>query len=61
MDRDRCQGSGACLFHYSITFGLDADDRVVLGDDRDPEAALRAAADACPTQAISLADPHQEA
>jgi ferredoxin len=48
-------GSGNCLFHAPDTFDLDDDEsKVVLLDTRDSDDAIRAAADACPTRAITI-------
>ena len=48
-------GSGSCSFHAPATFDLDEDDgKVTVLGTRDPEANIRAAADSCPTRAITL-------
>ena len=53
-DRERCQGSGSCLFHAPNTFDQDDTTKVVVLDTRDPDAAIRAAAQACPSGAITI-------
>lgn len=61
IDRDRCIGSGNCLFWAPGTFDLGDDGiAVVIGADGDAEDRVRVAADGCPTRAISVdpvADP----
>ena len=48
-------GSGSCCFQAPATFDLDDDEgKVIVLDTRDPDALIRAAADACPTRAITL-------
>ena len=54
VDRERCQGSGSCLFHAPDTFDQDEETKVVLLDTRDADDAIRAAAHACPSGAITL-------
>jgi ferredoxin len=54
VDREVCMGSGSCSFHAPATFDLDDACKVVLLDTRDPDENIRAAADACPTHAITL-------
>jgi ferredoxin len=54
VDRDVCMGSGSCGFHAPETFDLDDECKVVVLDGRDPDERIIAAADACPTRAISL-------
>jgi ferredoxin len=57
VDRGVCMGSGTCSFHAPNTFDLDDECKVVLLDTRDPDDNIRAAADACPTRAITLTVP----
>lgn len=56
IDQERCQGSGSCVFHAPATFDQRDDGTVVLLDTRDPDQALRAAAEACPTRAITVTE-----
>jgi ferredoxin len=55
IDRDRCVGSGNCLFWAPATFDLDDGGTSVVvdpaGDDQD---RIRVAVDGCPTRAITL-------
>ena len=57
IDRDRCVGSGNCLYWAPGTFDLD-DDGVSTGVDPqgDDEERIRVAAEGCPTRAISVED-----
>jgi ferredoxin len=57
VDRGVCMGSGSCSFHAPDTFDLDDECKVVLLETRDPDDSIRAAADACPTRAIKIAEP----
>ena len=55
IDRDRCMGSGNCVYRAPAVFDLDADDvAVVVGDASADEDRVRLAVDDCPTGAISL-------
>lgn len=55
IDRDRCMGSGQCLWYAPNTFGQDEDNlAVVIDPSGDPEESVRNAIDGCPAQAISL-------
>ena len=55
IDRAACRGSGACAARAPATFRLDAQRRSqVIDPVGDPEAAVRAAAAACPAFAITL-------
>jgi ferredoxin len=50
-------GSGTCTFHAPDTFDVDEELKVVLLDGpHDPEAAIRAAVDGCPTRALRLVE-----
>jgi ferredoxin len=55
IDRDRCVGSGNCLYWAPATFDLDDGGTSVVvdpaGDDQD---RIRVAVDGCPTRAITL-------
>jgi ferredoxin len=55
IDRERCMGSGSCVFHAPETFDVDDEGKAVLldagGDEPD---AVRAAVEGCPTRALSL-------
>ncbi|MCD4533644.1 ferredoxin [Nocardioides sp. cx-169] len=55
IDRGLCMGSAQCCWYAPGTF--DQDDStvaIVIDPQGDPEAEIRAAIEACPTQAISL-------
>jgi ferredoxin len=55
LDRDRCMGSGNCLFWAPDTFDLGEDGHaVVLDPAATDEDRLRVAAEGCPVGAISL-------
>jgi ferredoxin len=56
VDRGVCMGSGSCSFHAPDTFDLDNECKVVLLETRDPDDSIRAAADACPTRAITITE-----
>ena len=57
IDRDRCVGSGNCLYWAPGTFDLDDDGvSVVVDPEGDDEDRIRVAAEGCPTRAISLQD-----
>jgi ferredoxin len=58
-DRDRCMGSGACVFESPEVFAQDDDGIVVLlsqGVDESLRSSAQSAADACPVACISLKD-----
>ncbi len=55
IDRDRCMGSGNCVFWAPATFDLGDDGHsVVLDAAATDEDRLRVAAQGCPVGAISL-------
>jgi ferredoxin len=55
VDGSKCMGSGNCVFSAPQTFALGDDDIAhVLDPDGDPEDTVRAAAQRCPTQAITV-------
>jgi ferredoxin len=55
VDRDRCIGSGACVFAAPDVFDLDDGGfAVVRPDARADEAGLLMAVDGCPTGALAL-------
>jgi ferredoxin len=55
IDRDRCMGSGNCVFWAPATFDLHDDGHaIVLDAAATDEERLRAAAQGCPVGAISL-------
>jgi ferredoxin len=55
IDRDRCIGSGNCLFWAPGTFDLGDDGiAMVIDAEGDAEDRIRVAADGCPTRAISV-------
>lgn len=55
VDRDRCIGSGNCVYWAPASFELD-DEGLSVPADRtgDTLEALRVAAEGCPTRAISV-------
>jgi ferredoxin len=54
VDRDRCMGSGQCCWYAPNTFDQDEQTIAVVTDSQgDPDEAVKAAVDGCPTQAIS--------
>ncbi len=55
IDRDVCMGSGNCTYEAPGVFDLDDDSvAVVLDVDAAPEGSVAAAADKCPTHAITI-------
>ena len=55
IDRDRCVGSGNCVFWAPGTFDLDDDGQsVVVDPSGDTEDRIRVAAEGCPSKAISV-------
>jgi ferredoxin len=55
IDRERCVGSGNCLYWAPGTFDLDDDGvSTVVDADGDDEDRIRVAAEGCPTRAISV-------
>ncbi len=55
IDRDRCVGSGNCVFWAPGTFDLDDDGRsVVVDPSGDPDDRIRVAVEGCPSHAISV-------
>ena len=55
IDRERCVGSGNCLYWAPGTFDLDDDGiSVVVDPGGDELDRIRVAAEGCPTRAISL-------
>jgi len=55
IDRDRCVGSGNCLYWAPGTFDLDDDGISIVVDPRgDDEDRIRVAAEGCPTRALTL-------
>jgi|GEM_PF-860474 len=59
LDRPRCIGAENCARYAPATFDLQDGQVVLLPGPHDDEAALRAAADACPMQVIHL-EPRKE-
>ena len=56
VDRSLCMGSGQCCFYAPNTFDQDDETIAIVTDPGgDPEEAIQAAVDGCPTQAISIA------
>jgi ferredoxin len=57
VDRDRCVGSGNCLYWAPGTFDLDDDGvSTVVDPQGDDEERIRVAAEGCPTRSISVED-----
>jgi ferredoxin len=55
IDREVCIGASACIAAAGKTFALDDKGiSTVIDPKGDDEEAIRQAADACPTQAITL-------
>jgi ferredoxin len=55
VDRDRCIGSGNCVYWAPETFELDDEGLSVPADPAvDTLAVLRVAAEGCPTRAITV-------
>lgn len=55
VDRDRCIGSGNCMYWAPATFDLDDEGvSVPIEPAPDPLEKLRVAADGCPTRAITV-------
>ena len=58
IDRERCMGSGNCIYWAAKVFDV-ADDMVavVIGDPDEHRERVELAAEHCPTNAISLHEP----
>jgi ferredoxin len=57
VDRELCMGSGVCIAFAPGTFAHDAETKaIVLDPTGDPAADIEAAAEGCPTGAITLAN-----
>jgi ferredoxin len=59
VDRDRCTGLGMCEAEAPDFFEIDDEGTLELLDETPPEerrAELRAAVDACPTEALSIVE-----
>jgi ferredoxin len=55
IDRERCVGSGNCLFWAPGTFDLDdSGTSVVVDPEGDDPDRIRVAVEGCPTRAISV-------
>jgi ferredoxin len=55
IDRERCIGSGNCVFWAPGTFDLDDEGKsIVIDPSGDDDEAVVNAADGCPTNAIAL-------
>jgi ferredoxin len=55
IDRDKCVGSGNCVFWAPGTFDLDDEGQsVVIDPDGETEERIRVAAEGCPAQAITV-------
>jgi ferredoxin len=55
VDREKCMGTGSCMMYAAETLTYDADGKATvtepIPDDLD---AVRAAVEACPTQALAI-------
>ena len=57
IDRDKCVGSGNCVFWAPATFDLDDDGQSVVVDPTgDTEDRIRVAVEGCPAKAIAIVD-----
>ena len=57
IDRELCLGSGMCMVYAPSTFAHDGQTKAVVTDPNgDPIDAIRNAVQACPTNALQLAD-----
>ena len=55
IDRDTCMGSGVCTIYAPGTFEIDDEVKSTVCDPAgDPLDRIRAAADGCPTRAITV-------
>ncbi len=55
VDRERCIGSGNCVYWAPATFDLDDEGKsVVIDPEGDPPDTITNAIDGCPTRALSL-------
>ena len=55
IDRQRCVGSGNCLYWAPATFDLDDDGvSMVIDPVGDDDERIRVAAEGCPTRSISV-------
>ncbi|MFN8036713.1 MAG: ferredoxin [Acidimicrobiia bacterium] len=55
IDREKCMGSGNCIFWAPGVFDLDDDGvSIVVDNEAAPEEKVILAAQGCPTQAISV-------
>ena len=62
IDRERCVGSGNCLFWAPATFDLDDEGTsTVIDPSGDPAETVRVAAEGCPTRAITVTEIHSPA
>ena len=59
VDRDLCIGAASCIALAPETFELDGEGKAIVKDTAPhTDAELMAAAESCPTKAISLYDEH---
>lgn len=56
VDRERCMGSGVCMFHAPNTFDIDDACKAIVVGVNDPDDAIRNAADSCPQRAITITE-----
>jgi ferredoxin len=54
VDRDRCMGTGACVFTAPDVFDLEDNIAVVVGDVRDDDDRVQDAVAECPMAALRL-------
>ena len=56
VDRNRCMGSGQCVWYAPNTFDQDDETIAIVVDPAgDPAEKIQTAVDSCPTQALSIA------
>jgi len=61
IDRKACIGSAACVAMAGKTFDLDGEGKaIVVNPEGDTETSIQAAADGCPTQAITIVEENGE-
>ncbi|MGE0386668.1 MAG: ferredoxin [Gammaproteobacteria bacterium] len=57
IDRERCMGTGNCVFHAPGVFDQDDEGRSILADPgAQPESRIRFAASSCPVGAIRVVE-----
>ena len=57
VDRELCMGTGSCMVYAADTIGYDAEGKATINEPITDELdAVRAAVEACPTQALAIVD-----